>query len=65
MNIVNAFKMGNTVGESLVVNNSAALLLDSQFSTSSSESNYPIFGVPADWGRVGPYLRFSIGGENA
>ena len=54
MNIVNAFKMGNTVGQSF---NVAA--------TQDGVANFPVFGVPTDWGRVGPYLRFSVGGADA
>lgn len=56
MNIVNAFKMGNTFAETV------ALPITSQ---SNPQANFPIFGVPTDWGRVGPYLRFIVGGANA
>lgn len=59
MNIVNAFKMGNTIGQSFNIAGS------SQFTTTQNFVNFPIFGVPTDWGRVGPYLRFSLGGADS
>ena len=54
MNIFNAFKNGNSAGNAIVPNttNQPAVFL-------------PVSGIPNDWGRVGPYVQFRVGGCDA
>lgn len=52
INYLNVFKNGNNAPASYAVN-------------SSTFPSFPIHGVSNDWGRVGPYLQFRIGGCNA
>lgn len=56
MNIINAFKDGNTAAQYLLLN---------PIQPVGTFANFPAFGVPSDWGRVGPYLQFNLGGGNA
>lgn len=54
INIVNAFKNGNIAPLSYGINNPF-----------NNVVNFPILGVPNDWGRLGPYIKIRVGGADA